>query len=72
MRNKELMASMLRRMANDPSGHLAVVGLTAEQDHACSLLEDKKLAEWVGRYPYGYRITAAGYDWLDEKAASSE
>jgi len=62
--HEALMQDLLRRMAEDPNGRIALVGLSAEEDHAAELLEDEDLAKWVSTYPYGYRITAKGYDRL--------
>lgn len=72
MRDEALMRKMLERMAGDPLGLLPATNLTPEEDHACSLLEDLKLCEWWSNYPYGYRITASGYDRLAEAPDSND
>lgn len=59
-----MMGELLQRMAEDPLGQLPATGLTEREDRMCDLLEDRGLAKWTGNYPYGYRITAAGYDEL--------
>ena len=62
--DEKLVCRMLERMAEDPFGRIPVINLTAEEDWACEILEDRNQAKWVGTYPYGYRITSAGYDAL--------
>ena len=65
MKNEELMAKLLARMAQDVDGHLSVRGLSAEEEHAAESLADEGLAEWVDEHPfYGFRITVEGYDRL--------
>ena len=62
--NKQLMMELLDRMSRDESGRLPATTLLPAEEHAANLLENLELAEWVGNYPYGYRITARGYDAL--------
>lgn len=64
MNNKQLMMELLDRMSKDERGVLPATTLLPAEDHAASLLADLELAERVGNYPHGYRITGKGCEAL--------
>ena len=57
--DEKLISRMLERVAEEPFGRIPVINLTAEEDGACEILEDRNQVKWVGTYPYEYRITLA-------------